>query len=151
MSSYGEKRHWPYAVAAVALITIFLSAQQQSRLKATPPEKFFSPATNKGKDVEAEIAAGYWTCARNVIQFKYHYGSMLPLEPPSDFALPSGGPAGITIAAQKRARLRYWENLRQVWLLPDSWDTSYTLDFSWVRSGIDRLKTGRLPRLRELD
>jgi hypothetical protein len=151
MYKYGEKRHWPYAVAAVLLLTLFLSLEKHSRLRETPPPDFVSSAAGATAVPEPELARSYWNCARNVIQYKYHFGTMLPSEPPPEFILPQGGPAGLTPDARKRARIRYWENLRKVWLLPDTWDHSYRLDFAWFFNGIERLKSGRLPKFKGLD
>jgi hypothetical protein len=142
MAKYGEKRHWPYAVAAVVLLTVFLSAEKRSRLVETPPPQFNTLDTANPTDVEAEIAAGYWDCARNVIQYKYHFGASLPVAPPVDFALPQGGPSKLSAERKQRLRAKYWENLRKVWLLPDTWDHSYTLTFSWIERGLNRLKHG---------
>jgi hypothetical protein len=140
MYKYGEKRHWPYAVAAVTLLVLFVSAEKQSRLIEKPPPQFLA-LDIKGEKDDPETALGYWECARRVIQYKYHYGAGLPVEPPPEFALPDRGPASSLPERKQRVRAKYWENLRKVWLLPDAWDESYTLQFSWFERGLDRLKT----------
>jgi len=65
-----------------------------------------------------------------VIQWKYNRASALPELVPADFRL-----AGTTVQPanleDRAARAVYWAKLREEWLRPDNWHTTYKLDLGW--------------------
>ena len=65
-----------------------------------------------------------------MIQWKYSRASTLPPQAPAEFKLAdrSGNPDKLEDQA---ARAAYWAKLREEWLQPENWHTSYGVDLSW--------------------
>lgn len=123
-------------VTAIALLALGIAAyaafQPRLRLRADMPAEFFARADSPPKRAtEQKLAAAYWKCAVAEIQWKYGYAHRLPDDPPAEFVVTAAeaGPA----ANDQTERIRYWQKLRQVWVLPSAWKEDYGLDLSSMK------------------
>lgn len=127
--STGRISLWPAAVIGFVLVLAALSITPTLTLQAAPPADFVnlsaSPAASR-----AATAKAYWELAVRVIQWKYSRGGALPEQVPEEFRMPSN--PGKAVAVEEGAvRGAYWAKLREDWLKPENWHTTFNLDLSW--------------------
>jgi uncharacterized protein HemY len=112
-------------VALVILIALYASIRSEFRLRSTMPVEFFDatrvPAERRA--AEEKIAAAYWKCAVQQIQWQYGYAHRLPEEPPAGF-LVTAAEAG-SAARDSAVRDRYWQKLRGIWGVSTVWHQQY--------------------------
>lgn len=127
--SDGRISLWPAAVIGIVLILAALSITPEVKLKNVPPSDFVAlRASAAGPN---EVTAGrYWEVTTRVIQWKYSRTSALPPQAPSDFTLVDGTGKPDRMEDQA-ARAAYWATLRQDWLKPENWHTTYGVDMAW--------------------
>jgi len=121
---------WPVMIIIMLIVLGMFSYTSNTHLKPAAPADFAAlPVT--GHAPNAALAARYWSVATRVVQWKYNRGTALPDQPPAEFRLP--GEAEPTLTQQEMdVRGAYWAKLRQEWLLPDNWRTTYGVDFKWA-------------------
>jgi len=129
---------------------LYLSSRPVFRLRVEMPSRFVdlapSSASPRQREEERQVALDYWNCAVTMIQWKYAYGSPLPLDPPDEFRVyarlgDTARPARGKDQALD-ARVRYWKRLRQLWVSPDTWKTSREWSMAWLTDPIYRLIDG---------
>ena len=126
-----------FDVTAVAVIVLCIAAyaafQPRLHLRTDMPPQFFDPSSVTGskKGEERKRAEAYWKCAVTEIQWKYGYAHRLPDDPPAEFARAEVPP--VLVENEEAARIRYWQRLRQVWVLPSAWKQDYGLDLSSMK------------------
>ena len=122
--SDGRISLWPLGVIGVLIVLGVASVTTVMRLNSVPPKEFTTVrATAKGAN--AAEAQRYWDAAVQVIQLRYSRTSVLPAQPPAEFA-PADGKSNAA------ARQAYWEKLRQEWLKADNWHKTVTFDVTWI-------------------
>ena len=134
--SDGRFSIWPMAVILIVLVFAALSITTTVKLNNAPPSDFVGLRASAAGP-KAALAGGYWEVAARVIQWKYSRASNLPPQAPQEFMLAdrSGKPDKLEDQA---ARAAYWTKLREEWLKPDNWHTSYSVDWGWpVRTAKD--------------
>lgn len=115
------------------LVLAGLSISPTIKLQETPPADFVAVRASAAGP-KAALAGGYWEVAARVIQWKYSRAAALPLQAPADFTLVEGA-AKPGRSEDQTARAAYWAELREEWLRPENWHTTYGMDLSWtVRS-----------------
>jgi hypothetical protein len=115
------------AVFLVVLVLAALSITPTVKLNSAPPSDFVAlRASSAGS--KAALAGGYWEVAAGVIQWKYSRTSTLPAQAPAEFALANSKPDKIEDQASRAA---YWAKLREEWLRPENWHTTYGVDLNW--------------------
>ena len=120
--SDGRIRLWPLALILSALMLAGLSVTPSVKLNPVPPSDFLSAVRSR-----PALAQGYWETAVRVIQWKYSRASALPEQVPADFRT-----AGDTASFEEReACVVYWAKLREEWLRPENWHTTYDVDLGW--------------------
>jgi hypothetical protein len=124
--SEGRMSVWPVAVIVFAGILAALSIESTVELTNVPPSDFVTLRAS-AVPPKTTLAEGYWQVAERVIQWKYNRTSALPEQMPPEFRL-AGEPATVEARA---ARAAYWAKLRQEWLRPENWHTSYRFDGGW--------------------
>ncbi|HWR35691.1 MAG TPA: hypothetical protein VN622_07460 [Clostridia bacterium] len=132
---------WPLAVTAFAAVILMVSIGTSSSLRTQVPDEFLQVSTSRDKTPDAELARAYWETAVRAVQWKYHRGSELPQEPPAEFQLPPGE-RHRTSGQEQVARGVYWQKLRELWLKPDIWRTSYHLDLTWTVRAVQDVTRG---------
>ncbi len=108
---------------APTLLFLYFVSRPMMRLKTEPPADFLTVTTDWSAhypDVSTELATAYWDWAALHLAPQYPYGSHLPKQPPIGFDVsgknfPSGVDADL-------ARMTYWQELRKLWVQPQSWD-----------------------------
>jgi hypothetical protein len=126
-------------LAIVLGLFAYFSYRPVLRLRPNPPKGFVD--TQKGWDAkrqaaEERVARAYWDVALEKTQFKYPYGTALPVDPPPEFSIedkdfPSGG-----LEKSSALRARYWQKVRAVWVLPQAWEKSYRWSVMWFYDGL---------------
>jgi hypothetical protein len=125
---------WFIILLPVGLFVI-LSVHGVMRLKPEPPPEFMQadPGWDARRRVqEEELARGYWKSAVGAVQWEYGYGATLPPGPPEDFKIEDHSSHTNGLEQDPAVRVRYWMRFRQVWILPHTWEKSYTWDVGWV-------------------
>ncbi len=125
---------WLLLLLPVAVVFAFCY-RPVMRLKPEPPEGFVETGKEwdaKRQSAEARAARAYWQVAINIVQWKHAFGTELPDAPIAEFKLderdfPRGG-----IEAAPVTRARYWNKLRAVWPLPQTWRRTYVWNPSWL-------------------
>jgi len=114
---------------------VYESTRPMQRLKTEMPAEFAeSSATGKQKAAQTQLAGEYWNVVLAEIQWRYTYGSPLPDTPPDGFRLlQRTAPGPEPLAA---SRFRYWHRLQQIWLKPESWETSREWSTQWLTEPI---------------
>lgn len=125
--SDGRFRLWPAAVLLVVFTVAALSVTPTVKLNNAPPADFVALRASAAGP-KAALAGGYWVVTERVIQWKYSRATALPVEAPAEFTLADGKSRNIEDQA---ARAIYWTKLREEWLKPDNWHTSYGVDWRW--------------------
>ena len=123
-----RRRHDVIIIAALILAAIAYGASRSEfRLRPDMPVEFFdgSKLAPQKRASERKIAQAYWNSAVKQVQWKYGYGSRLPIDPPPDFSVSTDeiGP----MAKDEAVRRHYWEQLRAAWNLSSAWKTQYEL------------------------
>jgi hypothetical protein len=123
-----RRRHDVIIIAALVLAAIAYGASRSEfRLRPDMPLDFFdgSNLVPQRRASERRIAQAYWDSAVKQVQWKYGYGSRLPIDPPPDFSVSADevGPA----AKDETVRRHYWQQLRVTWNLSSAWKTQYEL------------------------
>lgn len=122
------------------------SSRPIMRLKLDMPSRFIDFRNSAGvrqQAEEREVALEYWNCGVAIIQWKYPYGTPLPLDPPPE--LKAYGKSGEVLRPLRAndqgsdARVRYWKRFRQMWVSPDAWKTSREWSTSWLTDPLLRL------------
>ena len=124
-------RTWHLVVLFVLVLFLMVSLQPTYELQQQAPEAFLEATRNS--HWSETWGRAYWERAL-VVQWKYHYGRALPDQPPPEFQLDELVPNSLGPAV----RDVHWQRLRVLWLNPDIWDKSYSLDFRWIPDLIDR-------------
>lgn len=137
--SDGRLSLWPVGVVLFIALVIVVSTQATMKLNEKAPTDFLSlRATEKPTPT---TAGAYWKIAVNVIQWKYSRTSELPQQAPSDFNLAPS--ADRTISTEDRGmRAAYWAKLREEWMRPENWHTTYQFSLDWVVRDLDSLQRG---------
>jgi hypothetical protein len=60
---------------------------------------------------------------------------------PAEFVLAANSAKPLTVPEQL-ARASYWAKLREEWLVPENWHTTYALDGRWALRGLQTLSDG---------
>ncbi len=113
--------HRRYDILAILLMVLlvlaYASVRSEFRLRTEMPREFFDAANfpPERRNHEEKIARAYWKCAVTQIQWKYGYAHRLPEEPPAEFVADGQAPA----------RARYWQELREVWMVSAVWHRQY--------------------------
>lgn len=127
--STGRISIWPAAVVGFVVVLAALSITPALTLQAAPPPDFVGTGTYAAASQSA-LSKAYWGVAVRVIQWKYSRGAALPEQVPEEFRLPNGtGQAALV--GDNAARTAYWGKLREAWLRPENWHTTFRLDLSW--------------------
>jgi hypothetical protein len=121
--------HRRYDIMAIVVLVICVAAyasfRSQYRLRPAMPVEFFDasrvPAAKRA--AEEKIAEAYWKCAVTQIQWQYGYAHRLPEEPPEEFSV-TAAEAG-SAAHDSAARARYWQKVRDVWVISSVWRKQY--------------------------
>lgn len=122
---------WPLAVAAIVVVLVMLSFNLSLHLCPDAPLAFRElPVAPNGKP-NPEAANEYWHSAVTAVQWKYHFGTGLPHDPPPEFVLRTDRLARRK-TADDPARQQYWNQLRQLWSHPELWQRKLELDVSWA-------------------
>jgi hypothetical protein len=129
------------AVATLVCGFAFFSTRPTLRLQAEPPAEFRDTTMSKRQQhVEEELSRAYWTCAVNVIQKTYRFGTALPAQAPPDFSIQPQDAAKVRSKAYLEAsRQRYWRKLQQVWNNPRVWVQTYQWNTDWLSSPLKTL------------
>jgi hypothetical protein len=127
--SDGRFSLWPAAIIGIVLLIAALSITPAVQLKSAPPSDFAALRPPAALPKTA-LAGGYWEVATRVIQWKYSRTSPLPAQVPADFKLAAGNGKPDRIEDQG-TRAAYWAKLREEWLRPENWHTTYGVDLTW--------------------
>lgn len=130
---------------------VYESTRPLMTLQADVPSRFMeaSPGDDSSRRASKQRAAqAYWNCALTFVQWKYTYGAPLPEDPPDDFRIDAKTYGAD--AAGAASRLRYWNRLREVWLLPGSWRQSREWSTSWLTEPVVKAATGLSDFFKEL-
>jgi hypothetical protein len=119
----------PAAILGFVLLLAALSITPAVQLKSVPPSDFAALRLSAAGRRDA-LAGGYWEVATRVTQWKYSRTSPLPAQAPADFKLAAGNGKPDRIEDQG-ARAAYWAKLREEWLRPENWHTTYGVDLTW--------------------
>lgn len=126
---------WPLVVIVVLVILSAFSITPTTKLIAEVPADFAAlhvPGTTP------DLATQYWQVARSVIQWKYNRSATLPEQAPADF-IPLTHSGKLPTAMEQETRLIYWAKLREEWLRPDNWRTTYSFDLHWALRGVQNM------------
>lgn len=113
------------------------------KLQGDVPPQFLdgSPAARPShRASEERVAQAYWNCAVTLIQWKHTYGTPLPENPPDDFRIDAKTYGAD--AAGEASRLRYWNKLREAWLLPECWRQSREWSVAWLTEPVSKAANG---------
>ncbi len=125
--SEGKFDWWPIGVVAFFVIVLMLSISVNMRLVGNAPGEFLQTVVKDGRRADPDGAKEYWDVAVNVVQWRYGHASLLPPEPPPEFALP----AESKVSRNPATRLAYWKKLRELWTRPEVWRRRVEVDFRW--------------------
>lgn len=124
--SKGRISLWPAALIGLGLVLAMSSITPILKLKAEPPSDFVALRASAAGP-QAALATAYWNVAVRVIRWKYHRGNALPEQVPKEFNVLHETPEPVSA----EARNAYWAKLREEWLRPENWQTTYDFDWSW--------------------
>jgi len=91
----------------------------------------------KRRASEKRLALAYWELAVRFVQWRYPYGESLPASLPTEFNLEGKDLRRDGLAVSAATNARYWQRLRQVWDLPQTWQRSYEWNTGWGRTALD--------------
>jgi len=110
------------------------------KLNTLPPRDFVALRVSDTMP-KTGTAEAYWKVALGVIQWKYSRTSELPAQVPAEFRLADD--RSTTFSVEERAiRASYWAKLREEWIRPENWHTSYGFSLDWVLSDLEGLVRG---------
>jgi hypothetical protein len=127
-------------VLAIALgLFAYFSYRPVVRLRPEPPKGFVD--THKGWDskrqaAEERVARAYWEVTVEKVQLKYSFGTALPDNPPPEFSIEDKDFPGGGFEKSSATRARYWQKVRGVWVLPQTWERSYRWSLMWFYDGL---------------
>jgi hypothetical protein len=126
---------WWLLVLLPAGVVFALCYRPVMRLRPAPPPGFAETgsawdATRQA--AEARAAEAYWQLALNIVQWKFPFGTELPLEPIAEFRLDEKDFPRSGIAAAPATRARYWKKLREMWSSPQIWNRAYVWNSGWL-------------------
>jgi hypothetical protein len=124
--SEGRISFWPLAVIGFAAALCALSITCTVKLTDEVPADFVTLRAPAAPP-KTTIAEAYWQVAERVIQWKYNRTLALPGQMPPEFRLASES----ATVEDRAARVAYWAKLREEWLRPENWHTTYGFDVSW--------------------
>lgn len=130
--SDGRFSLWPAAISMFFVVIVMVSVKPTMKLRADPPADFL--ALHASANPKVSFAKDYWDVAVHVTQWKYNRTATLPEQVPGDFMLPEDMDKPLTVEV-RAIRVAYWEKLREEWLRPENWRTSYSIDITWFTSG----------------
>jgi len=113
---------------------IYLSIGTAFQLNVEPPPEFLRGESDWGpkrRAAEEQMARAYWRCSVEVIGSRYGFGQNLPAAAPAEFRIDERRLAALSPKAAEDASARYWQKLRQVWVLPQVWEKHYQWSTSW--------------------
>lgn len=121
-SSIGGKVALAFAAIAPTLLFLYFVSRPVMKLRPEPPADFLAVSTEWGArrhNAADKLARAYWDWAALHLVPQYPYGTKLPEQPPLGFDVegkdfPSGVDSDLT-------RLSYWNELRKLWVQPQSW------------------------------
>jgi hypothetical protein len=125
----------PALLLVLLSVFVFFSIHPVMQLRPVPPAEFFDHGQDwswKRRTTEDRLALAYWESAVRYVQSEYSFGAELPDSPPSEFKPEGKLLQGVTAKTDPDSRTRYWQKLRQVWVLPQVWEKSYTWSTKWV-------------------
>jgi len=138
--SDGRYGLWPLGVTLFVLLIAAVSIDRTVKLNTSPPSDFVALRASDTQP-QLETANAYWNLATSVIQWKYSRTSELPEQTPMDFRL--ADELEKTSSAERRAiRAAYWAKLREEWIRPENWHSSYEISFVWILRDIESLERG---------
>jgi hypothetical protein len=118
-----------------SLVLIYLSTRPLMRLRAEPPPEFLDTPRDwnaKRRAAEEQLARAYWSSAVRHLQPSYQFGTKLPDEPLPEFKIEDKD-SPENLKDDPVARARYWQKLRQIWILPQAWEKSNGWNTDWIR------------------
>lgn len=130
---------WLIFIALLPFAPIYLSMRSRMELAPTPPSEFFEvrPEWDAGRrDAEAQLARAYWDCAVVKVQWEYPFGFISPEKLPPEFQIDV---RALSHAAKlaPQSRERYWQRLRKVWGLRQSWRETRVWKTDWLTRPFD--------------
>ncbi len=134
------KRKWRVGLWLLGIflgLFVYVSIRPVMRLRNDPPAEFLGLAANPNSgrlSAEEQLARAYWDCAVQYVQWQYAFGTPLPDSPPPEFSIDENGSQAGTGGATA-ARIRYWQQLRNAWVVPQTWEKSYEWNTSWLTEG----------------
>ncbi len=138
-------------IAVPAALFVYASTRPVIRLSPDMPPGFAEVpphASPQQRAAEEHIAQAYWNQAVTLIQWRYSYGSPLPVEPPDDFQI--GAQSAGTAKTARDSQLRYWLRLRRFWDVPSTWTTSHEWNTHWLTDPISNGVEGIQEYVRDL-
>jgi hypothetical protein len=121
-------------MALLPFAAILHSMRTRMELAPTPPSEFLQARSEwnaERREAEAQIARAYWDCAVVTLQWKYPHGLSLPEKPLAEFQIDARSlSSALKLAPQSRDR--YWQRLRKVWGLRQSWKEVRVWNFDWL-------------------
>ncbi|MGH9374675.1 MAG: hypothetical protein ACRD1J_00735 [Terriglobia bacterium] len=111
-----------FAAIVPTLLFLYLVSRPVMRLRPDPPADFLTVSTGWGDrhhDAADKLARAYWDWAALHLARQYPYGTKLPQQPPFGFEVEGKDfPTGVDSDLD---RLSYWNELRKLWVQPQSW------------------------------
>jgi hypothetical protein len=128
--------HWVIAVVLIAFFVIH-SLEPAVELRSDPPPEFLGTMDYQGAQggqEERSLAEAYWQVAVRRIQGAYSTSKPLPVLPPVQFQIAG---QNTTSLASRDSRMYYWQQLRKVWGMPESWVDSYQWSTEWLGPNVN--------------
>ncbi len=120
---------------AMAFFFVERSLQSKMRLRHYPHPEFIGLRPEwdaRRREGEERLANAYWEYGVTTLEWTYPYPSSLPAEPPPEFSVEGKGYPRGGIETSRATRLGYWEGLRKVWALPQTWEKKYEWSTRWL-------------------
>jgi len=127
-----------YVVILIAMFVVtvaYFAIPTRMELVSTPPSEFLQARAEwdaKRREAEARLARAYWDCALVTVQWKYPPGVNLPEKPPAEFQV-NARVLADALKSAPQSRDRYWQSLRKVWGLRQSWREVRVWDYGWLK------------------
>jgi hypothetical protein len=113
---------------AAALTAVFVRMAPQKiitmQLHSEPPAGWVvtNPAWGaKRRARELQLANAYWLIAVNSLQHEFAFNTPLPENPPPEFKVDTAN-----LKDDSATRTHYWDEMRNVWTKPDTWQQTVT-------------------------
>jgi hypothetical protein len=120
-------------IALLVVVVAYFAIPTRMELVSTPPSEFLQARSEwdaKRREAEAQLARAYWNCALVTLQWKYPKGVRLPETPPAEFHVDARELADA-LKLVPQSRERYWQRLREVWRMRQSWHRVRVWDLDW--------------------